>query len=88
MQAPTSAGCNPLRPVPEASASHAPQRHRALFFALATTAYILVAIQLEERDLVDIHGADYVEYRRRTPMLIPLAGTRVAAEESASRRAA
>lgn len=42
-----------------------------LFFAVLTTAYILVAIQLEERDLVRIHGADYAEYKRRTPMLIP-----------------
>jgi protein-S-isoprenylcysteine O-methyltransferase Ste14 len=42
-----------------------------LVFALATSAYILVAIRLEERDLVDIHGDDYLEYRRRTPMLVP-----------------
>jgi protein-S-isoprenylcysteine O-methyltransferase Ste14 len=42
-----------------------------LVFAVATTAYILIAIQLEERDLVDAHGPDYAEYRRRVPMLIP-----------------
>jgi protein-S-isoprenylcysteine O-methyltransferase Ste14 len=42
-----------------------------LVFALATTGYILVAIQLEERDLVDIHGDTYVEYKRKTPMLVP-----------------
>jgi protein-S-isoprenylcysteine O-methyltransferase Ste14 len=42
-----------------------------LVFAVLTTGYILIAIQLEERDLVDAHGADYVEYRRRTPMLVP-----------------
>jgi len=40
-------------------------------FAIATTVYILVAIQLEERDLVDVHGNDYVAYRKRTPMLVP-----------------
>jgi protein-S-isoprenylcysteine O-methyltransferase Ste14 len=46
-----------------------------LLFALVTTAYILAAIRLEERDLVSAHGADYVEYRRRVPMLVPrLAG--------------
>jgi protein-S-isoprenylcysteine O-methyltransferase Ste14 len=42
-----------------------------LVFALATTAYILIAIQLEERDLVDVHGGDYIDYRKRTPMLVP-----------------
>jgi protein-S-isoprenylcysteine O-methyltransferase Ste14 len=42
-----------------------------LVFALVTTAYILFAIQLEERDLVDAFGERYVAYRRTTPMLIP-----------------
>ena len=42
-----------------------------LVFALMTTAYILIAIQLEERDMVDAFGEQYVEYRRRTPMLVP-----------------
>lgn len=43
-----------------------------LAFALTTTAYILVAIQLEERDLVHEHGAPYENYRRTVPMLLPL----------------
>jgi len=43
-----------------------------LVFALATTAYILIAIQLEERDLADIHGTPYEEYRKQVPMLLPL----------------
>lgn len=42
-----------------------------LVFAVMTTAYILIAIQLEERDLVDAFGSDYVAYRLRTPMLVP-----------------
>jgi methanethiol S-methyltransferase len=42
-----------------------------LFFALVTTAYILVAIQLEERDLVDAFGPAYTNYRRQVPMLVP-----------------
>ncbi|HVY84257.1 MAG TPA: hypothetical protein VG943_03930 [Caulobacterales bacterium] len=41
-----------------------------LFFAVATTAYILIAIQLEERDLKAMHP-EYAEYKRTTPMLIP-----------------
>jgi protein-S-isoprenylcysteine O-methyltransferase Ste14 len=43
-----------------------------LLFAIATTAYMLIAIQLEERDLVDAFGTTYVEYRRRVSMIIPL----------------
>jgi protein-S-isoprenylcysteine O-methyltransferase Ste14 len=42
-----------------------------LVFALLTTAYILVAIQLEERDLLAAHGKSYAAYRRQVPMLIP-----------------
>ncbi len=42
-----------------------------LVFAVATTAYIVLAIQFEERDLVAEHGASYQEYRRKVPMLIP-----------------
>ncbi len=44
-----------------------------LVFALMTTAYILVAIRLEERDLVREHGRKYEEYRERVPMLVPRA---------------
>jgi protein-S-isoprenylcysteine O-methyltransferase Ste14 len=51
-----------------------------LVFAVATTAYILIAIQLEERDLVREHGAAYEEYRSRVPMLMPLGGRRAAAD--------
>ncbi len=47
-----------------------------LVFAIATSAYILIAIRLEERDLVDAHGEKYVEYRKRTPMLVPLPNAR------------
>ncbi len=51
-----------------------------LVFALVATAYILVAIRFEERDLVRAHGAGYLDYRRRVPMLVPvrLGGRRAA----------
>jgi protein-S-isoprenylcysteine O-methyltransferase Ste14 len=42
-----------------------------LLFAVLTTAYILIAIPLEEHDLVEAFGADYTTYRQRTPMLVP-----------------
>jgi protein-S-isoprenylcysteine O-methyltransferase Ste14 len=45
-----------------------------LVFTLVTTAYILVAIQFEEHDLVNVFGERYVAYKRRTPMLIPRIG--------------
>jgi methanethiol S-methyltransferase len=42
-----------------------------LVFALATSGYILIAIQFEERDLVQHLGTQYSDYRKRVPMLIP-----------------
>jgi protein-S-isoprenylcysteine O-methyltransferase Ste14 len=55
-------------------------------FAFATTAYIVLAIQFEERDLVSEHGAAYEEYRRTVPMLLPGRG-RLPATASAVRKA-
>lgn len=44
-----------------------------LLFSLVTTAYILAAIQLEERDLVAALP-EYDAYRKRVPMLVPRPG--------------
>lgn len=48
---------------PEMSMTH-------LLFALATSGYILIAIVLEERDLMQAHP-EYRGYRQRVPMLVP-----------------
>ena len=54
---------------PTMSAAH-------LLFAVLTTAYILIAIQLEERDLANAFP-EYEDYRRRVPMLLPFRSSRV-----------
>ena len=49
---------------PRMGASH-------LLFALAATAYIVVGMKFEERDLRNTFGASYDEYAARVPALIP-----------------
>jgi hypothetical protein len=53
-----------------------------LVFSIMTTVYILLAIQLEERDLVAEHGAAYEDYRRRVPMLVPGTARRASASRA------
>ena len=55
-----------------------------LFFALAMTIYILIAIQLEERDLIDIYGSLYEEYKQQVSMLLPLPKETKKTQESMS----
>jgi protein-S-isoprenylcysteine O-methyltransferase Ste14 len=45
-----------------------------LLMAGVCTAYILVAIVFEERDLSTLLGAEYRAYRQRTPMFVPRFG--------------
>ncbi len=54
-----------------------------LLFAMVTTAYILVAVRLEEADLVREHP-EYAAYRRQVPMLVPSLGSRVSARKAAT----
>lgn len=43
-----------------------------LLFAVVTTIYIMVAIQLEERNIAEAHGSDYEAYRSRVSMIVPM----------------
>ena len=42
-----------------------------LVFSLATTGYILIALQFEERDMRTFHGEAYKQYQAEVRMLIP-----------------
>ena len=42
-----------------------------LLFAAVTTAYILVGITLEERDMIALFGDQYRQYREQVAMLVP-----------------
>jgi protein-S-isoprenylcysteine O-methyltransferase Ste14 len=45
-----------------------------LYFSIMCTAYILLAIQFEERDLVRFYGEAYQAYRNGVSMLVPWPG--------------
>lgn len=47
-----------------------------LLLAVGLSVYMLIAIRLEERNLVDTFGAEYLVYRETTPMLVPGTGGR------------
>jgi methanethiol S-methyltransferase len=55
-----------------------------LFFAVMTTAYILVAIRFEEADLVTAHGEKYQRYRQQVPMIVPALTAKATSENAES----
>jgi protein-S-isoprenylcysteine O-methyltransferase Ste14 len=56
-----------------------------LVFAIVTTAYIFVAIQFEERDLMAQHP-EYAEYRKQVPMIVPGLPQRVSIPQTSRAR--
>jgi len=42
-----------------------------LLFSVATTAYIFIALQFEERDLLTFFGDTYKSYKEKVPMVFP-----------------
>jgi protein-S-isoprenylcysteine O-methyltransferase Ste14 len=55
--------------VPTMTAGH-------FLFSAGMSAYILIAIRFEERDLVNHIGEPYERYRRQVPALVPMPGKR------------
>ena len=63
-----SGSCSPSWATPSMTVGH------LLFAGRRSPAYILIGIQLEERDLVEQFGDQYRRYRQRASMLVPLPG--------------
>jgi hypothetical protein len=64
-----SAQCNQIR---RTSLGNAAYHRRHLLFSIATTGYILIAIQLEERDPISLFSDQYRRYRQQVSMFFPI----------------
>ena len=53
-----------------------------LLFAAVITGYILIGVQLEERDLIRQFGDQYRRYRQRAAMLVPIPGREFTSEDA------
>jgi methanethiol S-methyltransferase len=58
-----------------------------LIFAVGTLGYILIAIQLEEHDLIGVFGDRYRAYRTQVGMLFPKLGAGRAASTATESKA-
>jgi protein-S-isoprenylcysteine O-methyltransferase Ste14 len=65
---------------PQMTAAH-------LLFAVGLITYILIAIQYEERDLMQMHS-EYADYRRRVPMMVPVGSAMQAGDNKISKECA
>jgi protein-S-isoprenylcysteine O-methyltransferase Ste14 len=53
-----------------------------LLLAVVITGYILIGVQLEERDLIVQFGDQYRRYRQRAAMLVPIPGRKFTSEDA------
>jgi len=55
-----------------------------LLLAVGFTAYTLIGIRYEERDMTNFHGVAYTEYQAKVTMLVPGLGKIVPSQKAAS----
>lgn len=48
-----------------------------LVFAIGSTAYVIIGVMIEERDLIRLHGETYLDYRKTVGTIVPQIGSRI-----------